>query len=250
MLRRKLVEVEPLIPARAKNRFQLARPGRYRLRECFITIGGPDDLDWLSSHQPITASTEANIEDGINWSTRCHGQGEGAGRNTHRRAEQRSGQFADGTGHTIALDGDDSPIADGVQESERQLRRLRAEFDAKSLRAMRSFKGVRPRIFFRRPDHHDRLLRRFRKKVRAEVVTAHVGGEEDGAATGLHLLEILPADELPIRNHAESLEADVVADRPGVVPEDPVATKEVPQGGGTGLDHRKVAHHSAPPRSP
>ena len=64
----------------------------------------------------------------------------------------------------------------------------------------------------------------------AEVVAPHVCGQQDRSLARLHLLKVLPAGELPVRNRPQLFEADVVGDRPGVVPENAIAAEEVGDG--------------------
>ena len=72
-------------------------------------------------------------------------------------------------------------VAHGVQQIERQLRRARVELDAQSFRAVMLLELARLRIGLRRAHHHDAPRRRLGEKMRAEVVAAHVRGQENRA---------------------------------------------------------------------
>ncbi len=84
------------------------------------------------------------------------------------------------------------------------------------------------RIRFRRAHDDDLPLRNFREEVRAEVVVAHVRGEDDCAAVvRFELIEILVAFEIPVRRDARLFEAHVVRHAPGEVPEDSIRAPEI-----------------------
>src|SRR5207253_2474073 len=89
------------------------------------------------------------------------------------------------------------------------------------------FELPRLRIDLRRAHHHDAPPRDFGEEMRAEVVAAHVRGEENRAAAGLQRVEVLPSLELPGGDHARLAETPGVAEGPGEVPEDAVAAEEV-----------------------
>ena len=59
-------------------------------------------------------------------------------------------------------------------------------------------------------------------------------------ALSLQRLEVIQAGELPVGHRAQLLEAHVVGDRPGVVPEDAVAAEEVRDGHEPGLIARRL----------
>jgi hypothetical protein len=64
---------------------------------------------------------------------------------------------------------------------------------------LRLLERSRLRVGLGCPHHHDRAVRGLGEEVRAEVVTAHVGRQDDCAAgTRLQLFEMLDARELPV----------------------------------------------------
>src|SRR5437870_879552 len=107
------------------------------------------------------------------------------------------------------------------------------------------------RIDFRSAHHDDLPMRRLRENVGAEVVAAHVGGEDNGAAVASgQLLEVLETDELPVGHHLLLTKASSIGDRPGVVPEHSIRTKEIRDRPGSRFYRPQIAHDVAPSRSP
>ena len=82
------------------------------------------------------------------------------------------------------------PSRTACREVEGQIRRLDVELDLHFVGLARFLEGTRLRVDFGRTHHDDPLTRGLREEVRAEVVAAHVRGEEDGAAALLHRLEV------------------------------------------------------------